>query len=163
LIRRESSFRINSSKVSMRCSAFSAQCSAAKRADSTRVRRTLTCVYWSVTTVRRRGLRRVGALRTGCWLGGLRALQKPPRVLMVWTVIESLLSDSSSNSNELPFWLFTLFLLVFGILCRPRRHWCVSRRSWTAQSTKVLLATFDDKHVGAGAKSGYCGLCSESF
>jgi hypothetical protein len=41
-----------------------------------------------------------------------------PRVLVVWTVIESPPSDSSSNSNEfeLPFRLFTLFLLFFGIL-----------------------------------------------
>jgi hypothetical protein len=34
----------------MRFSAFSARCSAANRADSTRVRRALTCAHWSVST-----------------------------------------------------------------------------------------------------------------
>ena len=123
LIRGKSSFRINSSKVSMRFFAFSARCSAANRADSTRVRRVLTCAYWSVSTsvgtiwdvvafVQLARFARGGKLGSK----GCVRFRGRPRALVVWTVIESSPSDSWSNSNELLFRLFKLFLLFFGIL-----------------------------------------------
>jgi len=50
LTREKSPFRINSSKVSMHCSAFSARRSADKRVDSTRVKKVLTCAHWPVSS-----------------------------------------------------------------------------------------------------------------
>ncbi|KAH6703036.1 hypothetical protein BKA61DRAFT_190451 [Leptodontidium sp. MPI-SDFR-AT-0119] len=114
----------------MRFSAFSARCSALARAVSTRARRSLTCIHSSELDIADAGLGIVALVEfvrfaRGGELGsnGCVRFRGRPRALVVSTVIDSSSFDSLSNSNELPFGPFLLFLLFFGIFFRfPRLY-----------------------------------------
>ncbi|KAH6714658.1 hypothetical protein BKA61DRAFT_361785 [Leptodontidium sp. MPI-SDFR-AT-0119] len=106
----------------MRFSAFFARCSALARAVSTRVRRSQTCIHLSELDIANTSLGIVALvefvrLARGSKLGsnGCVRFRGRPRALVVSTVTDSSSFDSLSNSNELPFGPFLLFLLFFGI------------------------------------------------